>query len=365
MSAHVVVGVGSRFAELEGHATRWRAVLLRWAGSPRVRSLTVVDYPRFGRRMAAASGRSWLPGTQLVHLDVPGRVAGGPLPGLAWRVAAARLERQLPGTARDRALVVATPLSAPLLRHVPAATRLFDAVDDWRALPSAQRAARRVDDGYRAARAADAVTAVSPVLADRLRADYGLDPVVVGNGVETGPVPPLDPAVAARLPTGSFVVYTGSVQERVDLTLLAEVARRTPVVVAGPATSEAATAMTSAPGLTWLGPLAPEQVRALLRHASVGVLPHHVDALTESMAPMKALDYAAAGLPVVGTPLPGLRDVPAARAVDRSGFVDACVAALTSRPGTDAAWLAQHDWDRRAEELLEVALGGQRVKCAR
>lgn len=351
----VVVLLGSRFADLESFGTRWRAVLTRWATDPRVASLTVVDFPRFGRRCRTAEATSWLPGARALSLAVPGPVEGGRLDEVGWSLAAASLRRAL-GRSTARAVVAATPLSAPLLPRLRAARTGFDAVDDWRALPSVASARRRVEAGYRAGARADVVTAVSDPLRSRLAADFGAAVVTVGNGVAVGDPGP----VPEGLPAGPFALYVGSVQERVDLDLLGHVARRVPVVVAGPAEGAHAERLRALP-LTWLGKVPLTTVPGLVERAAVGLLPHHRDALTESMAPMKLLEYVAGGLRTVSTPLPGVDEHPGvvvAHGVEQ--FVARVEEALPlGRVHVPDGWRRRHDWDAVADRLLRLHVLGE------
>lgn len=347
----VVVMVGTRFAALEAHGTRWRALLTRWVADPRVSSLTVVDYPRFGRSLGSRRTDSWLPGCHVVDLRVPAPVSGALWDRAAWAAAGRAVSRSI-GRSDDRLLVAATPLSAPLLRVLPAQRRAFDAVDDWRELPSMQAASRRVDAGYReAAGSADVTSSVSEVLTTRLRADYGIAAHTVVNGVDA----PAGTPVRDGLPSAPFAIYVGTVQERVDLALLEEAARVAPVVVAGSATDEAAAVLRRLP-LTWLGPVPVGEVGPLLLSAAVGLVPHHRDLLTESMAPMKVLEYAAAGLPVVSTSVPGLANVPRVTVADDPvGFAAAVVAGLQQpRVPPSQDWLTAHSWDGVSDTLLRL-----------
>ena len=357
-SVDVTVLLGTRFSELERHGTRWRAVLRRWAASPSVAGLTVVDFPRFRPappRLVELP--SWLPGVRCLQLTVPGRSRGGVGDGLGWRAAAERL-RHAPGLPLQ-VVVATTPLWAPLPALLPAQRRCFDAVDDWRDLPSVQRARVRIDRGYAVLHRYDLVTAVSKPLADRLAADLGrpgspVRPVVVPNGVDLSRYS--SPAAAPPgLPAGAFAVYVGTVQERVDLGLLAETARRVPVVVAGPATPAAARVLRELP-LTWLGPVDVDEVPGLLQRAAVGLVPHAVDRLTASMDPMKVLEYLAAGLPVVATELPGVRVSPRVHVPrDFAAEVERLLAAAR-RGGPDPA-VETRDWSVVADRLLGLCAG--------
>ena len=347
----LTVLLGSRWAELEHHGTRWRALLTRWAGDPRLGSLTVVDFPRFSLRgPRLAEQPSWLPGVRSLRLTVPASPTRTLGSGAGWRLAARAL-----GSCET--VVAATPLWAPLLPRLDAQRRCFDAVDDWRALASVGHLRARVDEGYRVLPQLDLVTAVSVELGRRLAQDVGARPVVVPNGVQLSAYAGT-PAPPPGLPDGPFAVYVGSVERRVDLDLLRAVAEQVPVVVAGPADAESAAWLRAAP-LCWLGPLDVDQVPGLLRHAAVGLLPHRVDALTESMDPMKLLEYLAAGLPVVATDLPGVRLSDRVVVAGTPGaFAEAARQQLhVGRAESPDPAVADRDWDVVAERLLGHVLG--------
>jgi hypothetical protein len=354
MGADVLLG--SRFADLEAHGTRWRSVLVRWAADRRVTSLTTVDFPRFGRRAGVRETPSWLPGCRSLHVDVLGPVAGGTTDALGWALAGVGLRRHL-GTSSHRVAVAANPLSTPLLGRLAAHRAGFDAVDDWRAFPSVARALPRVEAGYRAAHRAATVTTVSDVLSARLARDFGLAPLTVGNAVERRAT---SAAAPDGLPADPFAVYVGTVQDRVDLDLLGAVARRVPVVVAGPADAAHAAQLEALP-LTWLGPIPVEQVPGLLARAAVGLLPHRRDSLTESMAPMKLLEYVASGLRTVSTSLPDVGRHPGVVVVDdHEAFVAAVVSALGGgRLLVPEQWRREHDWDAVADRLLRLHVLGE------
>ena len=359
----VTVLLGSRWASLRTHGTRWRAVVSRWRDDARVGRLTVVDFPRFAARPPRVEEHeSWLPGVRSLHATVPAPVRTTPWDRLAWRLAGAALGRALDADRSRHVVVAATPLWAPVLPALPAVRRCFDAVDDWRALESMSAARRRVEAGYGAVRRADAVTAVTASLAGRLGQEFDVAGVLpVGNGVDLGAFAG-DLAAPTGLPDGPFAVYVGSIERRVDLDLLSDVARRLPdlpIVVAGPATPVAAGRLAAGP-LHWLGPVDVTQVPGLLARASVGLLPHRTDELTASMDPMKLLDYLAAGLPVVSTPVAGSdRSERVHVAADAARFADLVRSAAASPrlPGPDPAVVGS-DWTVVADRLLTTYAGG-------
>ena len=365
MAADVVVFVGSRWAALETQATRWREVLLRWVGDPRIGSLTIVDWPRWsvrqvlgGRLVEIKEGPSWLEGVRVLDVQLPGGRRSTLLDAVGWRSAAKELVQVLPDQV-DLALST-NPLWNPVLPLLGAVSTGFDAVDDWREHPMAEDIGDRIDAGYRAAREATTVTANSGRLGQPLAADYGLDPVPVLNGVDLDLFSRPAPEAPPGLPAGPFLAYVGVVQERVDLALLETLAHGSglPVVVAGPASPEDVARLERA-GVIVLGPIHHDLVPGILRRAAVGLVPHRVNEFTTSMDPMKLLEYLAAGLPVVTTPLPGVAELSARVFVadGPSEFVEAArrAAALPRLREPDPAVRAR-DWAVVATRLLDLHL---------
>lgn len=364
---HIVVLLGSRWANLEDQATRWREVLVRWVADHDDLAVTLVDWPAWSPRAALPGARplvtdapSWLDGARLVAARAPLALRPTPLDGMGW----SRLAGALRAAVDDPIdlAVSAHPLWNPLLTRLGADRTAFDAVDDWRGHPLAARAGARIDRGYRAARDATVVTANSAPLAARLAADYQLDATTVPNGVSLDAF--THPGAApSGLPAVPFAVYVGVVQERVDIELLLALAGDgIPLVVAGPAPPEIAAVLERA-GATVLGPVPYREVPGLLCRAAVGLVPHRVNELTTSMDPMKVLEYLAAGLPVVSTPLPGM-DALSPRVVvaeDRAAFVAGARAAMSTGrlDGPDPAVMTR-EWQTVADRLLALHTGEER-----
>ncbi|MEU2201901.1 glycosyltransferase [Isoptericola sp. NPDC019482] len=215
---------------------------------------------------------------------------------------------------------------------------LYDVTDDW--LAAARPAAeldrlRRWEDDLLAR--ADVVTVCSPALAEgkgarrRSARSQGTDPVgvvLVRNGVDVeayrrpGPRP-------SDMPSGPVALYAGTLHpDRLDVELCVATAgamRAAPagatLVLVGPALLAADdVARLRSAGVVLAGPRPYDQIPAYLTHADVLVVPHHVDAFTDSLDPIKLYEYLAAGRPVVSTPVSGFRD---ARATLGSSHVTA------------------------------------------
>lgn len=333
--------------------------------------VTVVDFPHFRRRAAVdptfpliERRPSWDDRIECLGLTLPAGPQPGVLDMLAWRRAGRALHRALAETqpGGDRVLVSVNPLYNPLLRHVPAAVRAFDAEDDWRAYDAVFALQARIEAGYRAARNVDVVSANSQVLAQTLADELGRRIEHVGNGVDlrafdaagVKPAPQLD------LPDGPLAVYVGSLQGRVDFQLLAAVAERlrgtVTVVLAGPV-DDAHRAVVEQGPWSWVGAVPGVEVPALLAQASVGIVPHLRTPLTESMEPLKVLEYLAAGLPVVSTPLPALEALApgVTQAADAEAFAAATrAAAARGRDPGLRLLVADRDWSMVVRRLFDL-----------
>ncbi|WP_288434315.1 glycosyltransferase family 1 protein [uncultured Deinococcus sp.] len=180
---------------------------------------------------------------------------------------------------------------------------------------------------------------------------------------------PADPADQAALARPRLGFY-GVIDERFDIALIGELARRRPewqLVMLGPVVKIAPEDLPRADNLHYLGMKTYGELPAYLAHWDVALLPFAINAATEFISPTKTPEYLAAGVPVVST---GIRDVVrpygeqglvgVADGVD--GFEAAAVAALAQdhalRQRRADALLAQGSWDR-TWEAMQAALPGQ------
>lgn len=187
--------------------------------------------------------------------------------------------------------------------------------------------------------------------------------------------------------THPLLGYLGGLNAKVDLVLLAEVARRRPdwtLALVGPlgyGLDESALAqLRSLPNVHLVGPVPPEQVPAVIAACDVGLIPYRLTEQTRHVNPLKVYEYLAVGKPVVGTALPELAhlgdlvhiaagrwpepDQPAGE-TNVESFVAAVEAALAeaddpARAARRQAFAAANTWDHRVARmtaLIEAALG--------
>lgn len=237
---------------------------------------------------------------------------------------------------------------------------LYDITDDWLA---AERPQRELD---RLLRNEDTLLALcrkvvvcSPALAASRGAKRPV--LLVPNAVDVARYrAPTDRP--GDLPSGRVALYMGTLHEdRLDVDLLVRTARRLPpqqasIVLVGPdalATSRRA-ALREA-GVHILGPRGRAAVPGYLQHADTLIVPHIVDAFTDSLDPIKLYEYRAVGRPIVSTPVAGFRELAGAGVAVAEGddFAAAVVASVTAESPTQFPEDVP-DWSERVAQMGQI-----------
>jgi len=278
----------------------------------------------------------------------------------AMRRAAARMGL------REPAVITAHPLLAGFLDCDWARSLTYYATDDWAAYPPHSHWWPAYRESFaRVGERGRRVAAVSVPVLERL-APTGPS-AVIPNGLEPGEWigEPAPPSWARELPR-PLMLYTGSLDERLDVGALIDIARAEPdatILLVGPLLDERhLLALRAVPNIEIRPALPRAAVAGLIRVADVGLIPHNRSPLTEAMSPLKLYEYLAGGLPVVATDLPPMRgvDLRVALVQRRDEYVEAVRDALAhGRAGEDERLTFVHtnSWSARHERLLELALG--------
>ncbi len=162
---------------------------------------------------------------------------------------------------------------------------------------------------------------------------------------------------------GPIILYTGVIDERVDLKLLLDLSHAFPkasFVLVGPVRCRLPKIMTPR-NLHFLGPMPHNQLPIFMHSAKIGIIPFVLQNSNERLKgirPLKLLEYMAAGLPVVSTRWKELElmESPALLCSSKDEFV-ASIDTVLSR-GWDALMSKEyaklHDWSRRYTHLMRV-----------
>lgn len=259
---------------------------------------------RYGARHAL---HTWNPEGQTgMHVFV---LSGFGLPG--WRdrdvALVGKAMRDL-GFTSENTVLWSYQAFVPEFLDLPARVRVFDAVDDWSQHASYNVFQEVLKANYKAIGAkADLIFTVSEGLREIFPTHKSQ---WVPNGVDVDAFvnkmsPPQDIADIRK----PLVGYVGTVQERIDFSLMRHVCSSVPdarFLLVGPVwagVQKDVDALTSAcPNVTFLGRRPYAQVPAYLQAMDVCIIPHRIDDFIRSTNPMKLYDYLAAGKPVVTTP---------------------------------------------------------------
>jgi len=174
--------------------------------------------------------------------------------------------------------------------------------------------------------------------------------------------PPADIADLPRPRAG----YIGAVNDKLNLSLLAEVAAARPdwnFVIVGPVQIQtpdnlaALTRLKHSPNVHLLGRKAVTEVPVYVLASDVCLLPYQQNIWTEHIDSLKLYEYMAAGKPVIATPVPAARQF--------GGLVELAADAPAFAQALEKAWnqntpeqvarrreiAAQNTWDHRVEQL--------------
>jgi glycosyltransferase involved in cell wall biosynthesis len=242
---------------------------------------------------------------------------------------------------------------------------LYDITDDWAVADRlAWERARIVGGEQYLLRNAERVVACSAELVRRKSGDRGarLAPIVlIQNGVDTAAYQRAHPR-PVDLPKGKVAVYAGTLHaDRLDVQLCiataVELASSVTIVLVGPnALDPADTAALAKAGILILVAKSHADIPAYLQHADALLVPHRVDAFTDSLDPIKLYEYRAAGRPVVSTAVAGFRDAEGVTiAESRAGaFAQTIRDAVASSKADGESRASDADWSVRARYFAQV-----------
>jgi len=161
--------------------------------------------------------------------------------------------------------------------------------------------------------------------------------------------------------------YFGSIDERIDLSLIEAIADLRPdwqLHIAGPADSVRSDRLPHRANIRYAGPQPYESLPAYMRQWDICMIPYAINEATRYISSTKTLEYMAAGKPIVSTPIPDVveaHDDLGRIAREPRDFVRQCELALAEtraqrrrREAAMAAVVARSSWDRTAAEMQQL-----------
>ena len=220
----------------------------------------------------------------------------------------------------------------------------------------------------RLARASDLIVAVSEGGTHRMQ-EQGLPAVYLPNGCDTSIFRGIEsvPAAADVELGGPLAVFVGHLNARTDLALLEAVADTgIGLLILGPrdATFEPGRVerLVQRYNVAAVGPRPYGVLPSYLKLGAVGLVPYADNEFNRYSFPMKTLEYLAAGLPVVATPLPEISALGTSLVTEAASpeeFAQAVIsqASQAQDPRLVSArrsFAAGHSWDARARRLFDL-----------
>lgn len=313
--------------------------------SGRIQQMVFVNPPVVGRMDRSDQGRLV---TVTPNLRLPKRVGG--LAELGRRLAQSELFDA------DVVWVNDPSLGVHALRWGQPA--VYDVTDDWRWADAPYRIWKRIVRAEDELTRRATVVVCSEVLRRRWSLRYGVDPVVVQNGIDEAAWKSAQPR---ELPgQGPHVGYVGTLHEErldIDLTLrIADHPKVGTVHLVGPSVLDpnAARQLQAHPKIRLTGAVPAGEVAAWTVSFDLLVSPHLVSPFTLSLDAIKSHEYLASGRPIVATPTSGFQHLASDRleVAEPAVFVDA-VARRMDEPRRPID-VIPGSWTQRAEEFADV-----------
>jgi glycosyltransferase involved in cell wall biosynthesis len=208
---------------------------------------------------------------------------------------------------REPILCSFVPQCAPYVRRLPRSATIYYCVDRWTAFEgfdadTMERGEREMCEN------SDLVIASAEDLAERCArwssnvhyVPHGVDYEHFAAAIDPGPIPE-DIAAISEPRVGFF----GLIHEWVDVDLIARLAESLPFsfVVIGSAKTDMSP-LRGLPNVHVLGRRPYSELPAYSRGFHAAIVPFRMTELTASVNPIKLREYAAAGMPIVSSPLP-------------------------------------------------------------
>jgi glycosyltransferase involved in cell wall biosynthesis len=266
---------------------------------------------------------------------------------------------------RGRPLIVVTflptPLAASVIEELKPAMTIFYSAD--RLFESSPSAKKLIPFEHEMFGRSDLVLTTSTALRDDAK-PWSSNVKLFNHGVRWNDFAAAHATARQKQNATPVVGFAGSIRDELDMALLENVVRAAPdlrFVFAGPVFSDVR-ALAALPNVELTGPKPhSEIVRMMVEQFHVGILPYTLNRFTEAIAPAKMLEYIAAGLPVVATGLPDIRqfahdhDGMIEIASDTDAFVDALRRAVLRRSSDmherRLACAKANAWPVRMEQL--------------
>lgn len=365
------------WANAVGQGMSWSAdrMMEQLLADPAIRQVVVADPLRSHMsrlRRAHRTSADGFPADERRHLIHPYRARRRDAPDIG---ASARAYGRLDNWLARRAsklgaagsvLVTTHPVLAAVANPDAWADIVFYGWDDWAAYPPFAHFEELIRWSYgRMAAHGVSVIGVTEAIVERIGSPRG---VVVPNGISAAEFDDVAPGPGwfSQI-CGPVAFYAGSLEERIDVAALIDLADSLPdwtvVLIGFPNALSHFDELRQRPNVVLRGPEPRRTVLHMMGEADVCLIPHRETPMTVAMSPLKLYEYLGAGAQVVATDLPPMRGVSdRCRLVPPGESLVTAVLEAASAPKADAAevrrFRSANDWAERYRLWRSVALGG-------
>jgi teichuronic acid biosynthesis glycosyltransferase TuaH len=366
-------GVWRRSQHLVAHLARrlpWAHFLFVERPTDLLHGLRTGTFAHRGRSSLLATDARLVSGFENVFIMRAHELLPSSLPGaghLSARLQARWIHKQMRRLLPPRPIAwVQHPTVGDVVLKLPVGLLIYDLTDNWLEAdifgPREERRLRRLDQDL--TDAASAIVACSTALmkSNAAASERGR---LIRNGVDFAAYAEAAPAPVLR-PEDPTIGYLGTLHgERLDLNIIEALTKRLPaatVVLVGPdhLSPGSRTRLASMANVRILPPVEHKDVPAVLASFDVCVLPHRVTPFTDSLDPLKFLEYMAAWRPIVASSVSAARELSHLMDVAESPleFADLVVKAVASPDGDRLSrarqFAANNSWDIRADDVISI-----------
>ena len=245
---------------------------------------------------------------------------------------------------------------------------IFDAIDNWLYHPQMQQNKETVERNYNfIMKEADAIFTVSESLKDFFQ--KGNERVYwIANGVDKEYFQE-SWITDIEKRKNATIGYMGKIQDRVDFDLIESCLKQYPdhtFLMMGPVYSQkdrVKQIKSRCANIHFLGDIHYKELPKKMKEMDIAIIPHKVDAFTNSMNPLKIYEYLAAGKQIITTPVAGIENFQdyVYEANSKEEFIAAIKRAIEIYEKTEniaekvAATLEdKHLWKAKVDEMIKI-----------
>ena len=213
---------------------------------------------------------------------------------------------------RNVVLLLQNPMAVGVIGFMEYDCLAFDAIDNWIHHPQMKSNHKIIEKNYKIVEnKADVIFTVSKALMNVFKENQNVH--WVANGVD---VSYFSTAIKYRhIDEIVTIGYVGKIQDRVDFELVERCLKEyknMKFIFVGPIFSQAKKIkkiQRNNNNIKFLGDIHYADLPNVLKKIDVAIMPHKIDAFTDSMNPLKLYEYLASGKPVVSTTVAGTENI--------------------------------------------------------